>query len=586
MQDSAPRRIKVLRDSVARKIAAGEVIDRPQAVLRELLDNGIDSGAGRLEVRWEAGGMKSLEVTDDGHGMGRDDLELCWLPHTTSKIETEQDLDTLTSLGFRGEALASIAACSRLTIVTSTTASGPAHRLTVEDGHDPVLKAVPGVRGTRVLVEDLFASLPARRRFLKSAAAEGTLCRRVLDEKALGSPSTALTLWTDGVRKVDYPAQTEAQRVLAVQGPPWTAAKLLWWETSGEGFRVRGYALRPPESRSDRKGIRIYANRRPLQEFALVQALCHAFEGYLPGGAYPHAVLFLEVDPALVDFNIHPAKREARFRNLPAIHQKVVEGLRAALAAENLRFPAQAPAPPRQEPLAFDPVAVADRAADRSWAPGALRGRAQLPSVSTWDAASVARPALSVADEVREPGTIDRFRYLGQVLGVFLVAEVGDDLYLVDQHAAHERILFDAFRDHGGRIQELLFPRRFSPEEEVLPLLEAQWSHYAALGIGLRSLGAGEFELLSLPQTVAGMEKTVIDFLRTNTKPVTDLEKDLYASLSCRAAVMDGDPLDPDAARDLLRRAFSLEHARCPHGRPIWTVLSRQELFEKVGRIV
>jgi DNA mismatch repair protein MutL len=567
---------------VARKIAAGEVIDRPQAVLRELLDNGLDSGASRLEVRWEAGGLMSLEVTDDGHGMDRQDLELCWLPHTTSKIETEEDLETLTSLGFRGEALASIAACSRLTIVTCQSPTGPAHRLTVEDGHTPVLKAQPGVRGTRVLVEDLFSSIPARRKFLKSAAAEANLCRRVLDEKALGAPDVAFTLWTDGVRKADYPAQTEAQRVLAVLGAPWRGDRLLAWTAEGEGFRLRGYALRPPESRGDRKGIRIYANRRMLQEFALVQALCYAFEGYLPGGAYPNAVLFLDVDPALVDFNIHPAKREARFRTLPAIHQKVVESLRGALEGEKLRFPGAPAAGPAQEPLAFD--APRPLAGPTAGAP-VLRGRGQFPSVSTWDAGIFDRPG-----EVREPtapaGAADHFRYLGQVLGVFLVAEVGDDLYLVDQHAAHERILFDAFRDHGGRVQELLFPRRFTPEEDVQDLLESQWEAYGALGIGLRPAGGGEFELTALPQTVAGLEKTVIEFVRTNTKPVADLEKDLYASLSCRAAVMDGDPLDPEAARSLLRKAFALEHARCPHGRPIWTILSRRELFEKVGRLV
>jgi len=568
------RRIKVLRDSVARKIAAGEVIDRPQAVLRELLDNALDSGATRLEVRWEAGGLKSIEVSDDGHGMGRDDLELCWLPHTTSKIETEEDLDSLTSLGFRGEALASIAACSRLT-VTSCQGDGPAYRLTVEDGHSPMLKALPGLKGTRVLVEDLFAALPARRKFMKSTAAEGTLCRRVLDEKALGAPGVTFTLWIDGVRKVDYPAQSEEQRIVAVLGTPWKSARVLSWSGEGEGFRLRGYALRPPESRSDRKGLRIYANRRPLQEFSLVQALCYAFEGALPGGAYPLGVLFLEVDPAQVDFNIHPAKREARFRNLPAIHQKVVESLRLALEGEKPRF--AVPAPPFQEALGFTPGS--SEPASPSGTPPVFRGRGQMPSVSTWDQALA-------GTEVREPAPGDSFRYLGQVLGVFLVAEVGDSLYLVDQHAAHERILFDAFRDHGGKIQELLFPRRFSPEEEVLPLLQSQWQAYEALGIRLKPISSQEFELLSLPQTVAGLEKVVIDFLRTNTKPVADIEKDLYASLSCRAAVMDGDPLDPTAARDLLRKAFALKHARCPHGRPIWTVLTRDELFAKVGRLL
>jgi DNA mismatch repair protein MutL len=348
---------------------------------------------------------------------------------------------------------------------------------------------------------------------------------------------------------------------------------MLSWSAEGDGFRLRGYALRPPESRSDRKGIKVYANRRPLQEYALVQALCYAFEGYLPGGAYPHAVLFLDVDPALVDFNIHPAKREARFRTLPAIHQTVVESLRRALEGEKLRFPAEAPALPFQEPLGLDPVVAA--------APAVLRGRGQFPSVSTWDSL----PSRPEAEEVHERPA-DGFRYLGQVLGVFLVAEVGDSLYLVDQHAAHERILFDAFRDHGGRVQQLLFPRRFRPEEEVAGLLESQWEHYAGLGIGLKPVGGGEYELTALPQTVAGMEKTVVEFVRSNTKPVADLEKELYASLSCRGAVMDGDPLDPEAARDLLRRTFALEHARCPHGRPIWTVLSRHDLFERVGRLV
>jgi len=365
--------------------------------------------------------------------------------------------------------------------------------------------------------------------------------------------------------------------VISVLGSPWKVERVLSWQAEGEGFQLRGYALRPTESRGDRKGIRIYANRRPLQEFALVQALCYAFEGYLPGGAYPHAVLFVEVDPALVDFNIHPAKREARFRTLPAIHQKVVEGLRGALEAEKLRFPgASDSATVYQQPLAFSEPAPPFESSRPS-----LRGRAQLPSVSSWDLGRIER----TDSPLSEPAA-DNFRYLGQVLGVFLVAEVGDELYLVDQHAAHERILFDAFRDHGGRVQELLFPRRFRPDDEVADLLARQWQDYATLGIALEPVDSGEYELLSLPQTVAGMEKVVIDFIRSNTKPVADLEKELYASLSCRAAVMDGDPLDPGAARDLLRRTFALEHARCPHGRPLWTVLSRRELFEKVGRLV
>jgi len=563
------RRIQVLRDSVARKIAAGEVIDRPQSALRELLDNAIDAGAGRVDVRWEQGGLKTLEVADDGSGMDRDDLELCWLPHATSKIATEEDLETLTSLGFRGEALSSIAACSRLTIVTGPS-EGPAHRLTIDEGRHTVVPSA-GIRGTRVLVEDLFATLPARRKFLKSSAAEGTLCRRVFDEKALSSAGVAFGLRVDGVHKASYPAQAEAERVAAVLGPAWNSDTMLSWEGRGDGFSIRGYALKPPASRSDRRAIRVYANRRPLQEFALVQAVCHAFEGYLPGGAYPEAVLFVEVEPSLVDFNIHPAKREARFRTLPSIHQLVVGSLRAALEGQQLRFYGTESAPPApQQSLSFDhPPAAAPQ----------FRGRAHLPSVAEWDL-----PA-PLAEDVREVSS-DSFRYLGQVLGVFLVAEAGDQLYLVDQHAAHERILYDAFRDHGGKIQELLLPRRFTVEEEAAPLLETQWKDYEALGIRLSPVGGGEYDLLALPQTVAGQEQALIDFLRTNIKPVGDVETSLYARLSCRAAVMDGDPLDPIAARELLKKTFALKHARCPHGRPIWTTISRSELFAKVGRLV
>lgn len=554
---------------MARKIAAGEVIDRPQAVLRELLDNALDAGATRLDISWRAGGLQALEVGDDGHGMSRADLELCWLPHTTSKIETEDDLERLRTLGFRGEALASIAACSRLTI-RSGTGAGASGQVTLEDGLPPRYEGGPALRGTRITVEDLFGNLPARRKFLKSAAAEGTLCRRVLDERALAFPGVAFTLWTDGVRRVDYPAQTPGERVLAVCGPPWSSAGLLAWTHEEPGVRLTGYALKPPASRSDRKGVRVYANMRPLQDYALVQALCHAFEGYLPGGAYPHAVLMAEVDPGLVDFNIHPAKREARFRNASALHHAVVESTRRALEGQRLRFPAPESAAASPPGFSFGPP-------DQAPAP--------TPAAGVWDAVwEQARTAGPV--EVREQAAADGFRYLGQVLGVFLLAERGRELYVVDQHAAHERLLFDAFRARGPEVQELLLPLRFRPEDEAAEALARHWQDYAPLGVRLRPAGDGAYDLEAVPLAVAGLEKTVVDFVSRNVRPVADLEKDLYASVSCRAAVMDGDPLDPATARDLLRRTFQLEHARCPHGRPIWTVLTREELFTRVGRLV
>ena len=566
------RRIKVLRDEVARKIAAGEVIDRPLSVLRELLDNSLDAGATSIDVQWEAGGVRLLQVSDNGTGMDRQDLELCWLPHTTSKIESELDLDSLSSLGFRGEALASISACSRVNILTSENESGLGWELQLEWGRAPVLKKAASSRGTRVRVEELFANLPARRKFLKSAAAEGTLCRRVLDEKALAAPQVGFMLSVDGQRKLGWNVTSLKERVLAVEGEPWISGEIIEFSAQAPGCAVRGLSLAPGHSRKDRKGIRIFANGRPLQEYALVQAVGYAYEGYLPGGCWPYAEVFVEVDPSLVDFNIHPAKREARFRNSAELHRLVVQAIRNALTELQLTFPSGVEQ--LQHPLALEITAETIQPV--------LRGRAQLESLNFWDSdQELAQTAVPYLASSSTPS----FRYLGQVLGVFLLAEVGDTLYLVDQHAAHERILFDQYRSQKQEGQTLLFPRRFHLEPEPAALLRQQLALWEDHGIGIVAGTDDQFELQKLPVLVSGRERELIEFLGQSLKPAADVDKEFYASLSCRAAVMDGDPLDPVAARKLLEQTFALEHARCPHGRPIWTTLTRKDLFERVGRL-
>jgi DNA mismatch repair protein MutL len=566
------RRIKVLRDEVARKIAAGEVIDRPLSVLRELLDNSLDAGATAIDVHWEAGGVRLLQVSDNGTGMDRQDLELCWLPHTTSKIESELDLDSLSSLGFRGEALASISACSRVSILTSDNDTGLGWELLLELGRAPLIRKSASLRGTRVRVEELFSNIPARRKFLKSAAAEGTLCRRVMDEKALSAPLVGFSLSVDGQRRFSWKAGSLKERVFAVEGEPWLSGEVIEFSAESSGCAVYGLSLAPGSSRSDRKGIRIFANGRPLQEYALVQAVGYAYEGYLPGGLWPYAEVFAEVDPSLVDFNIHPAKREARFRNAAELHRLVVQAIRTSLIERQISFPVASGQ--LQQPLALEATVRLNRPV--------LRGRAQLPSLNAWDSDQhLAQKPVPYLPSGASPA----FRYLGQVLGVFLLAEVGDTLYLVDQHAAHERVLFDQYRAQKGVGQALLFPRRFQLESEAASCLRHQLATWEDLGIGIVELTDDQFELQKLPQLVSGMEKELIEFLEHSLKPASDVDREFYASLSCRAAVMDGDPLDPEAARKLLEQTFGLKHARCPHGRPIWTTLTRQDLFERVGRL-
>ncbi|NNM54377.1 MAG: DNA mismatch repair endonuclease MutL [Spirochaetales bacterium] len=575
---SAPsfRPIQVLPEAVARRIAAGEVIERPASLLRELLDNALDAGARQIEVRWDAGGLEALQVTDDGWGMSAEDLELCWLPHATSKIHTLEDLDSLTSLGFRGEALGSVAACSRLSIVTAREDS-TGYRLEVNNGRPEAVKKAGSPRGTTVRITELFHEVPARKRFLKSPSAESQLCRKIFDEKALAFPEVGFRLVIDGKLRLQIEPQTLGQRLGQLWGSPWDdTTHLREFQGGDSDAQWTVWVLLPPAHRSDRKKIHIWANRRPLQEFAFVQAVSYAFEGWLPGGAYPYAAVFLEIAPHLVDFNIHPTKREARFRGADTLHRALVQTVRAGLQRTVPSAPLfQAPPTVSELPVSAPGLSFDSEAAEAR-AP-VLRGRAQLPSTSVWDNDVTPAP---VQPEVPYP-----FRYLGQVLGVFLVVEKDDILYLVDQHAAHERLLYDELRSSAGQTQELLFPRRFWVEPEVLQQLKLRQQEWETLGIGLRFPDDG-VELFRLPQLVAEREGLVIEFLTTFVKPPEDIEKDLYATLACRSAVMDGDPLAPQAARDLVNRAFRLENARCPHGRPLWVTLTRQELFERIGRLV
>ena len=264
----AERRVRVLSEHVARKIAAGEVIDRPFAALRELMDNAIDSGAKEVTAALEGGGIRSIRVTDDGCGMTPEDLEACWLPHATSKIVAVDDLEKVTTLGFRGEALSSLAACSRLEITTAR--SGKSLRLSVHGGKPLGMESHPGAPGTSVSVKDLFFNMPARRRFLKSERAETTMCRRTFLEKAAAHPSLTFRLFIDGVLKLFLPASNPAERIEATW--PRLAPVGSWWCTraSGDGFDLTIIHTRPEISRKDRQYIQIYANKRRIEEFSLV----------------------------------------------------------------------------------------------------------------------------------------------------------------------------------------------------------------------------------------------------------------------------------------------------------------------------
>ncbi|HUX52619.1 MAG TPA: DNA mismatch repair endonuclease MutL [Spirochaetia bacterium] len=596
------RRIRLLRDDVARKIAAGEVIDRPHAVVRELLDNALDAGAQNIQVHLESGGIKRIRMVDDGFGMDQEDLDLCWLPHATSKIETEDDLLSASTLGFRGEALASIATVSRLEIVSSQGPPAEASRLVVHGGQKLALEPWRGGRGTTVDVAELFYSLPARRKFLKSASAESAMCRLVLTDRALAFPKVEFRYFTDGNLKFFLPPTLEPgsdvgqrafgnsvrQRLIHALPEVVHADFLHAIGGSGDGFSCSIVLETPDTFRNDRKYVQTFVNGRRIWEYSFVQAIEYAFEGYLPGGRYPVAFLFLTVDPRNVDFNIHPAKREARFRNLPEIHHRIVEIVRSFLLASARRSLTVG--------LPDRPQTLPDLAITRDRTPGSIPPapaiRAEFPRAS--GAAELRERPDVVFDMNRKfsPGSPSRIRYLGQSMGLFLVAEVDSRLLMVDQHAAHERMLFDRFRMRAG-VQNLLVPYAVEVEAEQSAQLRNRTDDLRSEGILIEPLSdvdiaekLSTWQITAVPSSLSGALDTLAGGLTEISLGSGELTHDLYARMACRSALMDGDQVDPVTAVMLIENSLSLENPRCPHGRPIWHELSREALFALVGRTV
>jgi len=599
------RRIHLLRDSVAQKIAAGEVIDRPFSVVRELLDNSLDSGADTIDLYIEGGGIRRIRVLDNGSGMSREDLELCYRPHATSKISAVGDIYNLHTLGFRGEALASIAACAKLSI-TSAPEEGEPHTLEVRNGTPIRLELSRGTQGTVVDVADLFYAMPGRRKFLKSPGAETSACRRTFLEKALPFPGINLRFFTDDQLKLFLPASDLQSRIVSAFPDQFNPQFLNQVEDEGGHFKIKAILASPSMYRRDRRYIHVYVNKRRIQEYSLVQAVHYAYEELLPGGAFPFAFIFLEIDPELVDFNIHPAKREVKIKNLPEIHHQLVHTLKSHLNRKyNVPKKTAAPAPqelggggvfrtterPYSVPLekwktisgaaAEQPFPVEHTAGDTESGSTSPSGGRAAEQSGTQRPAGGSAPEQPTADsETARP----EIEYLGQVFNLFLIVRRNDSVYMIDQHAAHERIIFEQLTEGSIQSQNLLVPYEFEVEEDVEPLLRKRIDEFEKIGIHIEQADTGRWRILRIPARFAGLEEELIEALQLQEVSETGFKAKLFADLACKGAVKDGEKLDPYSATELAISAFELEVPRCPHGRPIWFQISRSELFELVGR--
>ena len=640
--------VKSLNPEVARKIAAGEVIDRPNAIIRELMDNSIDSGATSITVEIAGGGIDKIRILDNGCGMTKEDLQNCARPHATSKISTEVDLMNLSSLGFRGEALASIAAVARLSIISG----GWKMRASITEDH--ILEAVAPTQGTIVQSEGLFENFPARRQFLKRNATEGLMCKNTFIEKAMARPDIAFRFIQDGQTKIDLPANQSIKDRFILANSYSEAPELFYQLSNSSGGETPDWSFdlvigEPAVSRSNKKEINVYTNGRKIQEYSLVQAVEYGGQGFFPNGTYPVAAVFIKVRPDLVAFNIHPAKKEARFYDISALHHGLSSTIKAffqqytyanfqedkptdeirnqefdfnslhplnsnnsanssnSISSNtkslqlNLSKPSFNSMPVIEDKVSnYTKESIGTKSSPiyerhisyktsetkkqnlsdfRSKYLGIKTSNAQELS----DRASLVQAALDAQND-QAPGKV---KYIGSCLGTFLLAEKNNCLYIIDQHAVHERILFDQLMNNQSQAsrQALLIPYKIHTESKSQDnQLEKLKEQLGKIGFETKKVSDGEWEVTSIPDRWTGTEYDFRTLIFVKHVEPQEIIRSIAAMTACKAAVKDGYILDDQAATKLVEAAFTLEDPHCPHGRPIYTVISREKLFELVKR--
>ena len=582
----------MLPPQAAHKIAAGEVIERPASIVRELLDNAVDSGANRVRVEVEGGGIERVRVSDNGCGMSKEDLAVCATPHATSKITSEDDLLTLSTLGFRGEALSSMAAVSCLEITTG------GFKLKVQGGQRQITSCAP-TQGLIAQTSALFESFPARRRFLKRPFAEAALCKSVFQEKVLARPDVEFSLYVDGQERLSV-GKVSTLRDRFVEAMGLYSTDSLFYEIKG-GEKAAGFDFtlvigEPSVFRTSRKDIHIYVNGRRIQEYSLVQAIVYGTQGYFPNGTFPVACLFVNMSPSLVDFNIHPAKKEARFKDINPLHHAVSGAAHSffkqytvkSLALQNEKdvFATLQPYEEQAAPLFERPMHFAPNPISSSMLRGKPPSLSSAPSMKRQHYTPSPLPILSSESEpTDEADTEGEVRYVGRALGTFLIAERGGTLYIIDQHAAHERMIYNDLMAHSGECQRLLVPlvvqTESDDEDEAIRSIKGKLDE---AGFDCQETGEGRWEFTSVPVLWKGDEADLRRELLDRRVEPSSIVNCVAASIACRRAVMDGTPLEEGEAARIASGALELADPHCPHGRPVYTSITRSQLFSLVRR--
>ncbi|APS00657.1 DNA mismatch repair endonuclease MutL [Pajaroellobacter abortibovis] len=613
------RKIHRLSPDIASQIAAGEVVERPSSVVKELVENAIDSGASRIEVRIEQGGLSKITVRDDGEGMTPEDALLAVERHATSKIQSFHDLDCLTTLGFRGEALPSISSVASMTLITRTQEAAAGVELRLEGGEKPSVRPCGAPVGTTVEVRELFSRVPARLKFLKSKNTEGSYITESMMLAALARPEITFVLYREGRKTREYlRTPSVGQRVQQVLGQdPSEFCKRV-----RASIGIEAYLSKPDRTRVGASGLYLFVNRRPIRDRQLARAICQAYGPTLEVGRYPVGAFFLDVPHELVDVNVHPQKAEVRFADPRGIFTIIVKELQLGLtktflwSSPNSLFshggPSSEPSSSSQEWSLHTTSGGLQREQDSGAASSSLGGVPQkkqelVPYLTQFHETAMPSSSLPLplSDAIvpfpsssysgNRPVVYRKLKFLAQLKATFLLCEGEDALYILDQHAAAERVTFDRLRQaylaRDVPMQCLLIPEVIALAPPEIACLEEQEKEIEGLGIELRQVGGEAVAIHAVPSLLQHIsaERIVRDLLAElghhAKRPFTEIVDRILATLACHGSVRAGDSLSPDEVAALLKGLDRVDFAAyCPHGRPVLTRLSFEELERRVGR--
>ena len=618
--------INILSPHVADLIAAGEVVERPASVVKELVENAIDAGAKNITVEIRSGGMSLIRVTDDGCGMSAEDAGLCFLRHATSKLRDERGLENIGTLGFRGEALAAISSVSHVELLTRERGADTGTRVALTAGDIDEMGPAGCPEGTAMTVRDLFYNTPARQKFMKSDRAEGAACVNAALRCALGHPEVCMRMLREGEEIFFSPGDGRSESaVYALLGRD-IAKDLLACEGEGEGVSVSGFVSAPHAGRGSRAMQFFFVNGRAFRSATMLSALEQAYKNTLLTGRFPACVLYLTLGCGKVDVNVHPTKSEVRFSEEKKVFDAVYFAVRAALSEQTARNTAEIRLSPTTQRVAVpQPKPDFYKRMTSEEFRGSPRGKKESPPAQTRIdlsprpsaqgvlrdsgeryeiAAPVPAPQPAPAPRAQQPEPTETpepappsapaetppYRVIGEALDTYILVETADALLLIDKHACHERILFDALAAGLGAqmSQTLLTPVTWSPGAEDAELLEQNAALLAEAGFDLERFGDDGVILRAVPADAEGSELALLEELTAalRTGRPEDRRETLCHTIACKAAIKAGSRSDPAELEALAKRVVSGEVRYCPHGRPVCVKLTKTELDKQFKRIV